>query len=383
MNLSEKVVKTRISRKEKRDEVSPRGLLVEVNDSQFAEHKEIKKKDGLEIPRLKKEKRKEGKRKIERESKVEATEEPEDIKRIDKSISGGDVATIKRNDSIAEEMNDTMQTSKSKGEKQNEVLESEETKLEGRVDKLVAKFLLGLGLEKYINTFETEEIDFVALKLMKNEQFKELGIPMGPRTKILHALETGWEDEAYPIKEALKGTEEELLKEEIELNDKQAIGTDREQQQKEAEKKENTEDCNEDASTPEVDSKAQCVLEEKQEEGDIVQNEVDNVDSNRSIEKEERNVPELNENVKDEKQDEKQAEVKNAENDDTVPSTPVNRNDGAIIAKPSLKVEQELRQSHGFIERVKEDQNATVKKKELSTAELGIQKGHIKQLRAR
>jgi len=56
-------------------------------------------------------------------------------------------------------------------------------------DEKVRTFLGSLGLEKYIEVFESEEIDWLALRLMKVDQFKELGIPMGPRTKIAWGLE--------------------------------------------------------------------------------------------------------------------------------------------------------------------------------------------------
>lgn len=52
----------------------------------------------------------------------------------------------------------------------------------------VSSFLQSLGLSKYSITFQAEEIDMSVLRLMKDEELKELGIPMGPRKKILLAL---------------------------------------------------------------------------------------------------------------------------------------------------------------------------------------------------
>ncbi|XP_075519603.1 uncharacterized protein LOC142553320 isoform X2 [Primulina tabacum] len=50
-------------------------------------------------------------------------------------------------------------------------------------------FLQSLGLEKYSITFQAEEVDMTALVHMSDEDLKALGIPMGPRKKILLALE--------------------------------------------------------------------------------------------------------------------------------------------------------------------------------------------------
>ncbi|XP_051113360.1 uncharacterized protein LOC127239312 [Andrographis paniculata] len=54
----------------------------------------------------------------------------------------------------------------------------------------VDKFLHSLGLEKYSITFQAEEVDMTALIHMSDEDLKALGIPMGPRKKILLALES-------------------------------------------------------------------------------------------------------------------------------------------------------------------------------------------------
>nr|XP_027192770.1 ankyrin repeat and SAM domain-containing protein 6 isoform X2 [Cicer arietinum] len=57
-------------------------------------------------------------------------------------------------------------------------------------DTSVDEFLLSLGLEKYLITFQAEEVDMTALKHMTDEDLKAMSIPMGPRKKILLALDS-------------------------------------------------------------------------------------------------------------------------------------------------------------------------------------------------
>lgn len=52
----------------------------------------------------------------------------------------------------------------------------------------VASLLHSLGLGKYAILFQAEEVDMAALKQMGDNDLKELGIPMGPRKKILLAV---------------------------------------------------------------------------------------------------------------------------------------------------------------------------------------------------
>eukprot|EP00249_Psilotum_nudum_P018826 c26979_g1_i2 orf=366-1046(+) len=52
----------------------------------------------------------------------------------------------------------------------------------------VSGFLQSLGLSKYAITFQAEEIDMSVLRHMSADDLKELGVPMGPRKKILLAL---------------------------------------------------------------------------------------------------------------------------------------------------------------------------------------------------
>ncbi|KAF7825799.1 ankyrin repeat and SAM domain-containing protein 6-like [Senna tora] len=51
-------------------------------------------------------------------------------------------------------------------------------------------FLQSLGLEKYLLIFQAEEVDMAALKHMTDNDLKAIGIPMGPRKKILLAIES-------------------------------------------------------------------------------------------------------------------------------------------------------------------------------------------------
>ncbi|KAL6048848.1 Adenylate/guanylate cyclase protein [Balamuthia mandrillaris] len=64
--------------------------------------------------------------------------------------------------------------------------EQEETSR--RLDPLVEKLLLELELERYAELFLREEIDWAALRMMGQAELKELGIPLGPRTKLLSKL---------------------------------------------------------------------------------------------------------------------------------------------------------------------------------------------------
>ncbi|XVE75114.1 hypothetical protein DITRI_Ditri12bG0071000 [Diplodiscus trichospermus] len=58
----------------------------------------------------------------------------------------------------------------------------------GDEQQTVEGLLHSLGLGKYVISFKAEEVDMTALKQMGENDLKELGIPMGPRKKILLAL---------------------------------------------------------------------------------------------------------------------------------------------------------------------------------------------------
>jgi len=52
----------------------------------------------------------------------------------------------------------------------------------------VESLLYTLGLERYSIIFKAEEVDMTALRQMGDADLQQLGIPMGPRKKILLAL---------------------------------------------------------------------------------------------------------------------------------------------------------------------------------------------------
>ncbi|GAB4830237.1 hypothetical protein Ancab_019878 [Ancistrocladus abbreviatus] len=61
-------------------------------------------------------------------------------------------------------------------------------KSQQKADASVDGFLQSLGLDKYLITFQAEEVDMTALEHMTDQDLKAIGIPMGPRKKILLAL---------------------------------------------------------------------------------------------------------------------------------------------------------------------------------------------------
>ncbi|KAH8966514.1 hypothetical protein BDL97_03G028800 [Sphagnum fallax] len=58
----------------------------------------------------------------------------------------------------------------------------------GGSKQTVTGLLQSLGLAKYSLIFQAEEVDMAALRHMSDSDLKELGMPMGPRKKILLAL---------------------------------------------------------------------------------------------------------------------------------------------------------------------------------------------------
>ncbi|XP_062195809.1 uncharacterized protein LOC133898979 [Phragmites australis] len=57
-----------------------------------------------------------------------------------------------------------------------------------KADSSLDTLLKSLDLEKYLINFQAEEVDMKALVYMNEEDMKALGIPMGPRKKILSVL---------------------------------------------------------------------------------------------------------------------------------------------------------------------------------------------------
>ena len=52
----------------------------------------------------------------------------------------------------------------------------------------IKEWLEGLGLAKYAKTFAENEIDFAVLRHLGEGDLTELGLPMGPRKKLLAAI---------------------------------------------------------------------------------------------------------------------------------------------------------------------------------------------------
>ena len=50
-------------------------------------------------------------------------------------------------------------------------------------------FLAGLGLPQYIKVFRRQKIDLDTLMLLNEQNLKEMSIEIGPRKKILQAIE--------------------------------------------------------------------------------------------------------------------------------------------------------------------------------------------------
>ena len=53
----------------------------------------------------------------------------------------------------------------------------------------IAALLTSLRLDKYRTVLAEQEVDMEALALMDEGDLKELGLPKGPRKKLLHAVE--------------------------------------------------------------------------------------------------------------------------------------------------------------------------------------------------
>lgn len=53
----------------------------------------------------------------------------------------------------------------------------------------VMMFLESCGLTRYTHLFTSSEVDMEALLKLTQEDFKEIGLPVGPRRKLLDAIE--------------------------------------------------------------------------------------------------------------------------------------------------------------------------------------------------
>ena len=52
----------------------------------------------------------------------------------------------------------------------------------------IGPWLTALGLEQYIETFRSQEIDLQSVTLLSDRDLQEIGVPLGPRKKILNAI---------------------------------------------------------------------------------------------------------------------------------------------------------------------------------------------------
>ena len=65
-------------------------------------------------------------------------------------------------------------------------------------------WLEGLGLGQYAEAFEAEQIDFEALSEVTEADLKEMGLPIGPRRKVIKAVRKHTEEVGAGIHEAVK-----------------------------------------------------------------------------------------------------------------------------------------------------------------------------------
>jgi class 3 adenylate cyclase/predicted ATPase len=63
----------------------------------------------------------------------------------------------------------------------------------------IATWLTRLGLDKYIEAFTANEVDFDALRHLTEDDLRELGLPVGPRRKILAAIAALDDDTISPV----------------------------------------------------------------------------------------------------------------------------------------------------------------------------------------
>src|SRR5262245_49986472 len=52
----------------------------------------------------------------------------------------------------------------------------------------IASWLARLGLDKYVEAFTANDVDFDALGHLTEDDLRELGLPIGPRRKVLAAI---------------------------------------------------------------------------------------------------------------------------------------------------------------------------------------------------
>ncbi len=52
----------------------------------------------------------------------------------------------------------------------------------------IGPWLTALGLEQYVETFRSQEIDLQSVTLFSDRDLQEIGVPIGSRKKILNAI---------------------------------------------------------------------------------------------------------------------------------------------------------------------------------------------------
>lgn len=54
---------------------------------------------------------------------------------------------------------------------------------------MVHKFLVSAGVSEYVNKFIEQQVDLDALFMLNDQDLISLGLPLGPRRKLLKAIE--------------------------------------------------------------------------------------------------------------------------------------------------------------------------------------------------
>ncbi|CAG0914176.1 unnamed protein product [Notodromas monacha] len=73
------------------------------------------------------------------------------------------------------------------------------TKFFGTEPPLLRQFLKKLGYEKYATAFENEKIGMMELPYLTEARLEKLGIPLGPRVRILQEAQSGFTTDKYNI----------------------------------------------------------------------------------------------------------------------------------------------------------------------------------------
>lgn len=78
-------------------------------------------------------------------------------------------------------------------------LDAEKSTSEKMIDHSLEDMLRDIGLEDYISTLQNEKLDLDSLMLCNDSDLKELGIPLGPRKKLLTSIQQKLEAKKKPI----------------------------------------------------------------------------------------------------------------------------------------------------------------------------------------